>query len=63
MDGIEVLDVLASHNIKSSIVLMSGGDHTLAKAETMAKRSDLRLIGVLHKPFRTRDVCAILEAD
>lgn len=63
MDGIEVLDVLASHQIKSSIVLMSGADHSLAKAETMAKRADLRLIGVLHKPFRTRDISAILAAD
>ena len=63
MDGVEVLDVLASHKIKASIVLMSGADQTLSKAEVMAKRSDLRLIGVLHKPFRTRDICAVLESD
>ena len=63
MDGAQVLGVLSDHQIKASIVLMSGGDYALAKAETMAKRADLRLIGVLHKPFRQGDLRTILEAD
>jgi CheY-like chemotaxis protein len=64
MDGIQVLDVLSSHQIKSSIVLMSGAENELlTTAEAIAKRSDLHLIGVLNKPFREGDVHAILEAD
>jgi CheY-like chemotaxis protein len=64
MNGLQVLDVLSSHQIKSSIVLMSGAENEiLATAETIAKRFDLRLLGVLNKPFRESDVRAILEAD
>ena len=63
MDGNEVLEVLADHKIRSAIVLMSGVDHSLTKAEAFAKQVDLRLIGVLHKPFRLSDVQSILAAD
>jgi CheY-like chemotaxis protein len=63
MDGIEVLEVLADHKIKSAIVLMSGADNSLAKAEAFTKQACLRLIGVLHKPFRLNDVQTILAAD
>jgi EAL domain-containing protein (putative c-di-GMP-specific phosphodiesterase class I) len=63
-DGIQVLDVLSRHQIKSSIVLMSGAHgEVLATAETIARRSDLRVIGVLNKPFRVSDVRSILEAE
>ncbi len=64
MDGIQVLQLLSSHQIKSEIVLMSGADNEiLKKAETFAKSHDLRLIGVLYKPFRESDVLDILAAD
>jgi CheY-like chemotaxis protein len=63
MNGNEVLQVLADHKIKSAIVLMSGADKGLSRAEAFAKQSDLRLIGVLHKPFRLSDVQNILAAD
>ena len=63
MDGIAVLEVLAAYKIKSAIVLMSGADTNLAMAEAFAKQADLRLIGVLHKPFRLNDVQSILAAD
>ena len=63
MDGIAVLEVLAEYKIKSAIVLMSGADTSLTKAEAFAKQADLRLIGVLHKPFRLSDVQTILAAD
>lgn len=63
MDGIAVLEVLAQYKIKSAIVLMSGADTNLAMAEAFAKEADLRLIGVLHKPFRLIDVQTILAAD
>jgi CheY-like chemotaxis protein len=63
MDGIEVLQVLAEYKIKSAIVLMSGAEAGLSKAEAFAKSANLRLIGVLHKPFRLNDVKTILAAD
>ncbi|MBZ0259872.1 MAG: response regulator [Hyphomicrobiales bacterium] len=63
MDGIQVLEVLADYKVKAAIVLMSGADTSLSKAEAFAKRADLRLIGVLHKPFRLADVQNIFTAD
>lgn len=63
MNGIEVLEVMVEYKVKSVIVLMSGADHSLTKAEAFAKQADLRLIGVLHKPFRLADVQTILAVD
>ena len=63
MDGIQVLEVLADYKVKAAIVLMSGADTSLSKAEAFAKRADLRLIGVLHKPFRLADVQNIFATD
>ena len=63
MDGIQVLEVLAEYKVKSAIVLMSGADTGLSKAEAYAKEAELRLIGVLHKPFRLNDVQTFLAAD
>ena len=63
MDGIQVLEVLADYKVKAAIVLMSGADTSLSKAEAFAKKADLRLIGVLHKPFRMNDVQVILAVD
>ena len=63
MNGFEVLDVLADYKVKAAVVLMSGADTSLSKAEALAKQADLRLIGVLHKPFRLNDVQTILAAD
>lgn len=63
MDGIQVLEVLADYKVKAAIVLMSGADTSLSKAEAFAKRADLRLTGVLHKPFRLADVQNIFAAD
>jgi hypothetical protein len=42
---------------------MSGADTSLSKAEAFARQADLRLIGILHKPFRLNDVQRILAAD
>lgn len=64
MDGLQVLDELSRCQVKSSIVLMSGAENeVLTTAETIAKQFDLRLIGVLNKPFRESDVLAILASD
>ena len=63
MNGFQVLEVLSSHQIMSSIVLMSGAENdALVAAESFAKRNDLQLIGVLYKPFRISDVLAVLCA-
>jgi CheY-like chemotaxis protein len=63
MNGFQVLDILSSHQIKSSIVLMSGAENNvLETAETFCRRNGLQLIGVLHKPFRVSDVLAVLWA-
>jgi CheY-like chemotaxis protein len=63
MNGIEVLEVMADYKVRAAIVLMSGADFSLSKAEAFAKKAELRLIGVLHKPFRLNDVQSILAAD
>ena len=64
MDGLQVLDFLSRNRVRSSIVLMSGAEiENLSRAEALAKRSDLELIGVLDKPFREIDVRTILEGD
>ena len=62
VDGIQALETLARRHVKASVVLMSGvHGEILATAETMAKRSGLRVLGVLRKPFRTPDLRELLE--
>ena len=62
VSGVQVLQQLARQGVKSTIVLMSGHDHSLREAETMVKKLDLRFAGTLFKPFRLPDVAAILDA-
>jgi EAL domain-containing protein (putative c-di-GMP-specific phosphodiesterase class I) len=62
VDGIQALDVLSRHNVNSSIVLMSGAHgEVLVTAQTIARRSGLRVIAILNKPFRSADVRRILQ--
>jgi len=61
MDGMQVLEVLSRRNAKCGIVLMSSSYDEQAAAEAMANERGLRLIGVLHKPFRLLDVQALLQ--
>jgi FixJ family two-component response regulator len=61
MNGLQVLDMLEGHQIKSSVVLMSGAGDVLATAQAFAKLRGLRIIGVLQKPFRLTDLMNILE--
>jgi EAL domain-containing protein (putative c-di-GMP-specific phosphodiesterase class I) len=64
LDGIQVLDLLARKQVKSSIVPMSGTHReVLATADTIARRSGLRVIGVLNKPFRSLEVRRILQEE
>jgi CheY-like chemotaxis protein len=60
MDGMQILEVLSRRNAKCGIVLMSSSYNEQAAAEAMAKERGLRLIGVLHKPFRLLDVQSLL---
>jgi CheY-like chemotaxis protein len=60
MDGMQILEVLSRRNAKCGIVLMSSSYDEQAGAEAMAKERGLRLIGVLHKPFRLLDVQSLL---
>jgi CheY-like chemotaxis protein len=62
VNGIQVLEQLGRQNVRSAIVLMSGNDQFLQAAEQVAKKLDLRLLGVLYKPFRMLDVKAALDA-
>ena len=60
MDGMQILEVLSRRNAKCGIVLMSSSYDEQAAAEAMAKERGLRLVGVLHKPFRLLDVQSLL---
>lgn len=61
VSGIQVLEQLARQGVKAAIVLMSGDDHQLHEAEIIIRKLDLRLLGVLYKPFLLHDVKEILE--
>lgn len=63
VSGVQVLQQLARQGVKSTIVLMSGHEHSLREAENLVKKLDLRLAGMLFKPFRLPDVVAILDAN
>jgi EAL domain-containing protein (putative c-di-GMP-specific phosphodiesterase class I) len=62
VDGIQVLDLLARNKVKSSIVLMSGAHKgLLATAETIAKRSGLKVMALMTKPFRNEEIRRLLD--
>lgn len=63
VSGVQVLQQLARQGVKSTIVLMSGHEHSLREAENLVKKLDLRFAGMLFKPFRLPDVVAILDAN
>lgn len=60
-NGLQVLDILASNQIKSAVVLMSATNDVLATAQALARLKGIRLIGVLRKPFRSDDLMKVLE--
>ena len=60
-NGFDVLRTLSKHNSKCSIVLMSGSPARIDEAESLAKQLELKLIGILHKPFRLENVKYVLE--
>jgi two-component system response regulator MprA len=62
VSGMQVLEQLGRQNVKSAIVLISSNDQFLQEAEQLVKKLDLRLLGVLYKPFQLPDVQSVLEA-
>lgn len=64
IDGIELLRRLASAQVPSELVLMSGTDaKVLHAAHLLAIEHGLHVLGKLTKPFRGRDVRALLKVD
>jgi DNA-binding NtrC family response regulator len=61
VSGLQVLEQVARQNVKCAIVLMSGHGEFLDKAEKLAKKLDLLVIGALEKPFRLDDGRDVLE--
>jgi DNA-binding NtrC family response regulator len=61
VSGVQVLEQLARQGVKSTIVLMSGHDHSLREAERLVKELDLRFAGTLFKSFRLPDLKSILD--
>jgi len=61
-DGIEILRNLNDSTLRPDIVLISGLDkRVLDSASNMARVLGLRVIGVLHKPFRAGALHQLLE--
>jgi CheY-like chemotaxis protein len=56
MDGFQIMNTLSNQKTKCSIVLMSGSEDMLQRAEARAKRLPLKLLGILSKPFQRADV-------
>jgi CheY-like chemotaxis protein len=62
-DGLELMKFLAKHHCKVPIVVMSGGgDYYLNIGKSFAQRHRLKVIQVLEKPFRVKDLVSILES-
>ena len=61
VSGSEVLEQLARQGTKSPIVAMSGNPQSLDHAESLARKLELNLAGVLEKPFRVADLKFILD--
>jgi EAL domain-containing protein (putative c-di-GMP-specific phosphodiesterase class I)/CheY-like chemotaxis protein len=61
MDGVELLRLLARQECRAGIVLMSGvGNRVLESAEQLAKTLGLLIVGHLNKPFRLKELQAML---
>jgi CheY-like chemotaxis protein len=61
VSGLQVLVQLAHQGTKSSIVAISGNPLSLDQIESLARKLELNLVGVLEKPFRIDDLKYILD--
>ena len=63
MDGIEVIRQLAAARFSGRLVIVSGHSAAmLQSAKLLAELQDVRVAGVLTKPFRAENLLAMLEA-
>jgi diguanylate cyclase (GGDEF)-like protein len=61
MDGVQVMEVLAQSACRAGIIIISGaGQRVLDAASRAATESGLRILGVLHKPFRPAELRSML---
>ena len=61
VSGLQVLEQLGRQGTKSPIIAMSGNPLSLDQAESLARKLELNIAGVLEKPFRVADVKFILD--
>lgn len=61
VSGLPLLEQLERQGTKSSIVAMSGNPQSLDQIESLARKLELNLVGVLEKPFRLDDLRYILN--
>lgn len=61
MDGVQVMEILAQSACRAGIIIISGaGQRVLDAASRAATESGLRILGVLHKPFRPAELRSLL---
>lgn len=61
VDGVELIRFLADEGCQASIVLISGFDASVMNAaQTLATAQGLKVIGSLAKPFKYRDLAALI---
>lgn len=63
LDGVEVLRMLSSESCEAGILLVSGmDDRTLLAAQRFGASKDLRMLGILQKPFSPEELLHRLRA-
>ena len=62
VSGFQVLEQLERQGTKSPIIAMSGNPLSLDQIESLARKLELNLVGVLEKPFRFDDLKYILDS-
>lgn len=64
VDGIELLKILGERQCKANIILISGADRRILEtAQEWASTLGLSVTGHLQKPFRLKELEAMIEAN
>ncbi|MDB6063582.1 MAG: response regulator [Verrucomicrobiaceae bacterium] len=64
IDGVEVLRLLAEHHCQAQVIVTSGeGTQTLESAQAAAQQYGLGAVKVLSKPFRPRELRALIQSN
>jgi DNA-binding response OmpR family regulator len=62
-DAVELFGLLREQRFGGHVILMSGHSAaTLDHARRLGEEAGIAMAGVLEKPFRQRDLCAIIDA-